>query len=636
MRICVIGAGPRGLAVLERICANCRELLGPAVPVEVDLVDPFAGAGGRVWWTEQSPLLLMNTVASQVTAFTDDSVDCEGPIRPGPSLHEWASADPDAEPLEPDEYPTRAVFGRYLAWFLDHVIATAPPNVTVRWHRDTAVTIRDEAQRQRVRLADGAELVADAVVLAQGHVDAESTGAEQELAGFARRHRLRYVPPSNPSEVDLSSIRPGEPIGLRGLGLNFFDYLALLTAGRGGRFVPVSGKLQYLPSGREPVLFAGSRRGVPYHARGQNQKGVSGRHEPLFLTPEVIAGLQQKAAEGTPPSFRVDVWPLVSEEVRAVYYTTWTGQHRSASTARAFRHAYLRAIGDEVAERAVLRRFSVPREEWWDWDRVTRPCGERVFADRDEFHGWLLEHLERDLAEAERGNVAGPLKAALDVLRDLRNEIRLVIDHGGITGSSYRDEVQLGYTGENAFLSIGPPARRIAELIALIEAGVVHVLGPGMQVSTTDGSFSVCARGVAAPPVRVTTLIEARLPEPDLRRSADPLLRWLQRTGQCAAYRIADPNGAYRTGGLAVTRRPYHLIDAAGRPHPRRFAFGVPTEAVHWVTAAGARPGVNSVSLSDADSIARACLAVPRSAPAPRLYADYHNPLAWLPTSAAR
>ena len=57
-----------------------------------------------------------------------------------------------------------------------------------------------------------------------------------------------------------------------------------------------------------------------------------------------------------------------------------------------------------------------------------------------------------------------------------------------------------------------------------------------------------------------------------------------------------------------MTQSPYHLLDATGTPHPRRFAFGIPTEAVHWATAAGARPGVNSVTLGDADAIARAAL----------------------------
>ncbi|KOG85361.1 hypothetical protein ADK38_37120, partial [Streptomyces varsoviensis] len=59
------------------------------------------------------------------------------------------------------------------------------------------------------------------------------------------------------------------------------------------------------------------------------------------------------------------------------------------------------------------------------------------------------------------------------------------------------------------------------------------------------------------------------------------------------------------------------LLDARGLAHPRRFAYGVPTEAVHWVTAAGIRPGVDSVTLSDADAIARAMLAVPPATPEP-------------------
>lgn len=55
---------------------------------------------------------------------------------------------------------------------------------------------------------------------------------------------------------------------LRGLGLNFFDYMALLTTGHGGTFVRSGSLLVYRPSGNEPRLYAGSRRGIPYHARG--------------------------------------------------------------------------------------------------------------------------------------------------------------------------------------------------------------------------------------------------------------------------------------------------------------------------------------------------------------------------------
>lgn len=74
------------------------------------------------------------------------------------------------------------------------------------------------------------------------------------------------------------------------------------------------------------------------------------------------------------------------------------------------------------------------------------------------------------------------MKAALDLLRDLRNEIRLAVDHGGLEGTSHRDDLEGWYTPLNAFLSIGPPASRIEEMGALIEAGVLTILGPGVQV----------------------------------------------------------------------------------------------------------------------------------------------------------
>ncbi|CAM5599291.1 hypothetical protein SBADM41S_07923 [Streptomyces badius] len=156
-------------------------------------------------------------------------------------------------------------------------------------------------------------------------------------------------------------------------------------------------------------------------------------------------------------------------------------------------------------------------------------------------------------------------------------------------------------------------------MIALLEAGVLDVLGPGMSVVIESGSpdsgggasFVAASDRVGGPPVRAAVLIEARLPEPDVRRTRDPLLAYLLATGQASPYRIDGACGTrYETGGLAVTERPYRVVDAEGRAHPRRFAYGVPTEAVHWVTAAGIRPGVNSAILGDADALARTVLSL--------------------------
>ncbi|MFF4665433.1 FAD/NAD(P)-binding protein [Streptomyces sp. NPDC001282] len=628
--VAVIGAGPRGLSVVERLCANAPVVAGERNCV-IHVIDPHPAGAGRVWRTDQSAQLLMNTVASQITIFTDPGVSCAGPIVEGPSLHAWAGLLPLADGLDdglpaevlreaaslgPDTYPTRAFYGHYLRWAFRFVCRTAPPGVVVDVRRATAVAVDDRADgRQDVVLDDGTTVGGvDAVVLAQGHCDTDPGDGTRALAAHARAHGRVHVPPANPADVDLSAIGAGDVVALSGLGLNFFDYMALFTSGRGGRFRPRDGGFVYEPSGEEPLLLAGSRRGVPYHARGENEKGVSERHEPLFLTPDVLASLRAAADAGAPAGFRRQVWPLVAKEVESVYYAALLAERRGPEASADFLPRYVKTVlaGDEGSdEDRLLGEYGIGPGDRWDWDAVNRPCPPGALEGVAGFNAWLLGHLERDVAHAVRGNVTDPVKSALDVLRDLRNEIRLVVDHGGIGGASYRDDLDGWYTPMNAFLSIGPPVRRVREMIALMEAGILRLVGPGMSVAPDPGTgrFAVTSDLTGDGPLLVDALVEARLPEPDVRRTRDPLMRSMLARGQCRPYVVPDPDGAgYPTGGLAVSRAPYHVVDAAGLPHPARFAYGVPTEHVHWVTAAGVRPGVNSVILGDSDAMARAAL----------------------------
>ncbi|MBE1552791.1 hypothetical protein GGC64_006878 [Mycobacterium sp. OAS707] len=638
LQLAIVGLGPRGLSVAERLCASAESLLPQGRELVIHLIDPHVADGGQVWRSTQDRVLLMNTVACQVTVFVDDTVDCAGPVVTGPSLYEWARSIalvgspnvPDADRVEaaalgPDDYPSRAFYGSYLQWARDRMIWTAPPVVSFESHPATAVDVRDTPNGlQEVVLGNG-EILGDlqAVVLALGHMPHRLGESESALSRFADRHGLRYVAPSNPADVSLDAIAPGESVILRGLGLNFFDYMALFTLGRGGTFVrKPDGALRYLPSGREPKLIAGSRRGVPYHARGKNQKGSAGRHQPRYVTPEVIERLRTRADAGAPADFRRDIWPMIDQEVRTVYYATLVQERRCVCDADEFTAMFATAepaavpiFGDPLAveesdaQRTVLAKFDIDPDQGWDWREIAAPFTDDDLVSTQRFRTWLRSYLDLEVTEAGKGNVTGPRKAALDVLRDLRNEIRLLVDHGGLSGDSYRDELQRWYMPLNAHLSIGPPAERIEQFAALMDAGVLEVLGPDVRVECTDGRFVAHSGACPDLVVQATTLIEARLPETDVHRTTDPLLRTLLDRGECQPYRIPIRGGGhYVAGGVAVTRRPYRLLDAQDRPHPRRLAFGVPTESVHWVTAAGIRPGVNSVILGDADAIARTCL----------------------------
>jgi hypothetical protein len=361
---------------------------------------------------------------------------------------------------------------------------------------------------------------------------------------------------------------------------------------------------------------------VPYHGRARNEKGPFGRHEPRYLTPEVIARFRARADRGTPADFRGDLWPLIDHEVRTVYYTALLREQGHPGRAEEFAAAFGLAgpaevplAGEPLAVRetdlqaALLDAYGIAAERRFDWRLIAKPYPASALASTAHFRRWLREYVASDVAEADKGNLTGPLKSALDVLRDLRNEIRLLVDHGGLTGDAYRDDLQRWYMPLNAFVSIGPPLERIEQFGALMDAGVLEVLGPDLRVDCVDGRFVASSGACPDLSLGATALVEARLPEADLHRTTDVLLRSLLARGECRSYRIPiRAGGWYVTGGLAVSRRPNHLIDAADCPHPRRFAFGVPTEGVHWVTAAGIRPGVNSVILGDSDAIARSCL----------------------------
>ena len=605
--IAIVGAGPRGTSVLERLCASAGDLLAPGILVTVHLIDPWPPGPGHIWRTAQSPELLMNTVTSQITLFTDDSIVCEGPIRPGPSLYTWAKN--AGLGLGPDDYSGRSQYGQYLEWVFHEVMQRKPPNVKIEVHTARAVCLDDSTHGRQILTLSNSRTLSNlsAVILAQGHVPLHLGPELQQHTMFAKRHGLRYVSPSNPADINLSSLVPGEPVLLRGLGLNFFDYMALLTVCRGGNFTrTLDGTLRYHPSGKEPQLYAGSRRGIPYQARGDNAKGAYGRYMPNILKEDVITGFRKRADSGKAPDFLGEIWPLVAKEVEMVYYETLLGRHQDGSERTEFRNCFLSTPHNSPEETQFLDELSIPKADRWSWKHIQWPYRNRTFESTSAWQSWLLPYLREDVVQAAQGNVDGAVKAALDVLRDLRNELRLIVDHSGLSGTSRREHLDHWYTPFNAFLSIGPPRQRIEQMVALIEAGILHVLGPRLDVQAEDGAWLARSLEIPNSTVRVTTLIEARLPEPCLQHTADDLLEHLLKTGQSRSHTI----DGYVTGGIDVTPSPYNLIDDQGRAHARRFVIGVPTEGVHWVTAAGARPGVNSVTLTDSDAVARAALRI--------------------------
>ena len=67
----MIGAGPRGTSVLERLLANWASA-GSADTLHIDVVDPYPAGPGHVWQPGQSRLYLMNTQSFYPTVVPED------------------------------------------------------------------------------------------------------------------------------------------------------------------------------------------------------------------------------------------------------------------------------------------------------------------------------------------------------------------------------------------------------------------------------------------------------------------------------------------------------------------------------------------------------------------------------------
>lgn len=624
--LAIIGAGPRGTGLLERIAANAAELLPADQRLHIHLIDPYPPGGGRIWRREQSPLLRMNSMAEDVTMFTDHTSSIEGPSRPGPSLAQWAASPAEFAPyqpvedaglradlaaLRPTDFPTRRIQSAYLDWVLRRALTELPARITVSVHRDSATDLHGPRDgQQTIQLASGSpSLTVDQVVLALGHLGATPDEQHTATAEFAVRHGRFHLPPAFSSEADLSAVAPGEHLILRGFGLAFVDLTALLTEGRGGRFeTGQDGALRYRPSGREPVIHVGSRRGVPYHSKtGYRLQGPLAAL-PRYFGPQAVAELTARPGL---LELRRDVWPLMAKEIGFGYYHELFHAHpqRTAVPWSAFLADYDRH--DWYApELAALVSAAVPDPaDRLDFERLDRPLAGLRFADAEQLQRHLRDYIRADADRRADPAHSADLGAFLALL-SLYGHLPALLATRRLSARSTGRELDGWWSGFFSFLASGPPGFRLRELLALADAGVVRFLGGDLVVENDEatGRFLASSPGVPGHVVAATALIEAYLPRHALERTEDPLLRRLHRAGELTEDVVADAGHVHRSGLLAVAPGDGRVLDPAlgGAPHPRRTALGAHTNGRAF--AAFARPYTDAPSFRQNDATARALL----------------------------
>ena len=612
MNIVLVGAGPRNLSLVERLMAHAKST---TEPVDITLYDPFP-IGGRVWNPDQDPTFLMNTVTQQLTLFTDPSVPNHASTALyGPNFYEWSVTFgkeyvkmhdfkneayflDELTRINPNRFTSRALFGVYGQWFFEHLGAHVPANVTLSYERRSVTDVVKQDNQYTVTIDGTDTIIADQVVMALGHVDNSLNDEEQAFADAAAGNaNMLYVAPTHPSEADLDAVPAREKVVLRGLGLSFFDYIAKLTISRGGRFArDNNGVMYYLPSGKEPHMIAGSRKGLPMHARGVNQKVAAEGYQPLFFTSENLDKLAEKSnGQVTYDEF----FTLLRKELEYKHYQNTINDFGVTWPFNAAEFMDALAASDDLNETA--RKYGISEEYIMDWDRILNPVDD-VPAEV-EYSDFMMNYLTWDINDANQGNNDAPYAGAFDMLRDVRGIIRHYLDAGYLSSDEYAKFLSK-FNPFNSLISVGPPVLRVEQMRALIEAGVLEVAGPGLAVSVRDDHY--VATDNRGNTWTVNNLVEARLFPASLAASTNPLVANLRDRGLLSAAEYTKADGStYVVGGTRMNKEDLTVIDANDNEVDGLFIWGVPTEGWSWFTTFAPRSGVNDKNLRDAENIAR-------------------------------
>lgn len=560
-RIAIVGMGSRGLSVLEQLIGLARQT--PGLRLRIDVFEPRAPGGG-LHHSEQPDYLMLNTPAGQLSAFSSAFPASESATmtflqwcnQRGVQLDERGHVvEHGGRPVQYGDFVPRKLLGRYLQACYRLLIQSCPAHVQVQHHAEKLSQCRPLAGRTGFRLvsASGWQKACDAVFLTTGH--APQASSVEEAHGR---------------------------VAIEGLGLTAMDTLAGLTEGRGGRYVRDQGFAgwRYQPSGREPQVFLQSRSGLPFHARPRI--AVDSLKWPrLFFTAAAVDALRLGREAGQ-LDFRHDVLPLIAAEMRAVFYQTRLQRDAPAQLGRV--QHQLRMATDNVARETL---FAGLADQWGafdplEWMPIAAWSGSGS-GQGEPYAAWFRHWIERDLALSRLGAAQSPVKAALEVWRDCRDLLRRVADRHGLTDASTHDFYSV-WAGVSNRLVGGPQLERYEDLLALIDAGVVTVLGPGAEHH-----------------LDFDQVIPARVAHSGLSGSAQELIADLLQQG---LIRAAHPWPADGIDTDALGR----ALQQDGSVHPRLWVLGPSVEGCTFYNHYVPTPAPACLAPMEARMAAQSCL----------------------------
>jgi uncharacterized NAD(P)/FAD-binding protein YdhS len=592
-RIGIVGMGPRGLSIFERLASLLAIHQQNDVAVEIAIVEPD-DLGPGVHRTSLPDYFLLNTICGLPTVFPNVS---SAGVR-GKSFYQWLLSEgrchiksdvgPNLsdEKISPQSYLPRRLMGEYLKDAFICILAQIPKSVRVSVHKARAENVLQDGCREKLICSGGLVLDCDVVVICTGHSEEiyrlpPAEDNKNELWNFVERPYDFLASPAS------SQIVSSENIAIEGFGLTAFDAIAALTIGRGGTFEGAQTEsLTYKASGLEPTLYVYSRSGFPYRARPALDDGEF-THRPVVFRRDVIREIVNSNGS-RPIDFLRQIEPLIFLELKVAYYSA-IESCVNAMTASSSKFMRL-----PLSDFGLIKDWVAKKEEEFGRFDVSEFLEPRMHSlDAISYQEEVAAWMRSDLKEAKQTLKRSPIKIVAEVLLLLRENLRDVVEFGMLDAASHEY-----FFGRFASLvnrnAIGPQLERVEELLALVDAGVVEIkLGPDPVVewNADKNCWLLTSRGFSSPSsVHASRWVLARARTPSANSGRSELISTLRRGGRIrSSAKELDSNA-----GVAIDR-DFHAIAEDGVPQRRLFFLGPPCEgSTYYTTYIPTRIGIST------------------------------------------
>lgn len=390
----------------------------------------------------------------------------------------------------------------------------------------------------------------------------------------------------------IKEIAETNKVAIAGFGLTSMDILTTLTLGRGGKFIPSdNGLLEYMLSGKEPIIYLYSKSGLPYRSRPNLNEDE--RYTPAFFTIENIENLKNQTMK---LNLEDQIMPLLYKEMTLRYYTVHERMNKGNNATKKLTKKLIYSFQNNHFDKEIQNLAN--QYGTFEPERVLFDNPMELTGSPTDYEKAICEFVLQDIKESEKGIKYSPLKASLELLRSLRNTIRYAVEFSSLEPDSHK--VFLSEIVPTIDRNVtGPQKERMKELLALIKAGVVKIpFGPNPKVVFNKNTESYeIFDSYDDHTEEVGFLFYGFISKPSLENADSVLVSNLFNSGRLTAYY----NEEIYIGGVNINDE-LHPINISGIPEKTIWLFGPLSEGAKYYNHYIPSPNSMSPSIIDADN----------------------------------